>query len=282
MSMPISCMTSMARGFTPLGVMPALNTSRRSFARWRRYPSAIWLRAELPVQRNRTFGFIAREHPTTSLGLATVEFDRSHGLGRDPLKFPSVGREISGGNGIRQLRAVSNVGDGDICENRFEGDAHIIVKQFSAGDTPDVCAYVPADVFGECSQQHDVADCEVSSRFEDAKHFTKYGRLVRAEVDDAVRDNEIDGIIVNGNVFDLTLTELNVSRAEFCRVFAGAREHVIRHVNADDMTGRANLIPSKECVETCAASEIKHRHTELNLRQGKRIAATETKISFSG
>lgn len=86
-----------------LGVMPALNTSRRSFARWRRYPSAIWLRAELPVQRNRTFGFIVREHPTTSLGLATVEFDRSHGLGRDPLKFPSVGREISGGNGIRQL-----------------------------------------------------------------------------------------------------------------------------------------------------------------------------------
>jgi hypothetical protein len=34
--------------------IPALKTSKRSPASWRNKPSAIWLRAELPVQRMRT------------------------------------------------------------------------------------------------------------------------------------------------------------------------------------------------------------------------------------
>src|SRR5216683_2887749 len=44
----------MASGRTWLGLVPALNTSKRSPASWRNRPSAIWLRAEFPVQRMRT------------------------------------------------------------------------------------------------------------------------------------------------------------------------------------------------------------------------------------
>src|SRR5271168_3572550 len=56
MSIPISFIASTASGFNPFGSTPALNGSNSSPATWRRYPSAIWLRAELPVQRKRTFG----------------------------------------------------------------------------------------------------------------------------------------------------------------------------------------------------------------------------------
>src|SRR5688572_7008951 len=44
----------MVCGWRPLGSVPALKTSKRSPARLRSRPSAIWLLAELPVQRNRT------------------------------------------------------------------------------------------------------------------------------------------------------------------------------------------------------------------------------------
>src|SRR5580700_2660464 len=56
MPIPISLITSTASGFNPLGSIPALSGSNSPPATCRKYPSAIWLRAELPVQRNRTFG----------------------------------------------------------------------------------------------------------------------------------------------------------------------------------------------------------------------------------
>src|SRR5438094_5511433 len=52
--MPISFITSMVRGCSPFGFVPALTTSNLLSARFRNKPSAIWLRAELPVHRNST------------------------------------------------------------------------------------------------------------------------------------------------------------------------------------------------------------------------------------
>src|SRR3989442_6634328 len=52
--MLISFITSMVRGCSPFGFVPALTTSNLLSARFRNKPSAIWLRAELPVHRNST------------------------------------------------------------------------------------------------------------------------------------------------------------------------------------------------------------------------------------
>ena len=57
MSIPISFMASMARGFSPLGSIPRA----QGFESISRHmpeiaPSAIWLRAEFPVHRKRTLG----------------------------------------------------------------------------------------------------------------------------------------------------------------------------------------------------------------------------------
>src|SRR5437762_844212 len=52
--MPSSAITAIASGRTWLGRVPALNTAYRSPPRWRHKPSAIWLRAELPVHRIST------------------------------------------------------------------------------------------------------------------------------------------------------------------------------------------------------------------------------------
>ena len=53
-SMPISAVTCLTYGFTPVGVIPALSALNLSPQRWFRKASAICERAELWVQRNRT------------------------------------------------------------------------------------------------------------------------------------------------------------------------------------------------------------------------------------
>src|SRR5215208_4992009 len=57
MSMPISSIALIARGLTRVASVPALMASNRSPARCLSSPSAIWLLAELWVQRNRTLLF---------------------------------------------------------------------------------------------------------------------------------------------------------------------------------------------------------------------------------
>src|SRR5919112_3560504 len=66
MSMPISSIALMARGLTRVASVPALIASKRSPARCLSSPSAIWLLAELWVQRNRT-----RARPLGSAAVAT-------------------------------------------------------------------------------------------------------------------------------------------------------------------------------------------------------------------
>src|ERR1700686_5176129 len=57
--MPSSLITAIASGLTRPGRVPALLTSKRSAASWASNPSAIWLRAELPVQRIKTRFFMS-------------------------------------------------------------------------------------------------------------------------------------------------------------------------------------------------------------------------------
>jgi hypothetical protein len=54
MSMPTSPRTLTVSGFTPFGSTPALTTSNAGPPSRRRSASAIWLRAELPVQTKMT------------------------------------------------------------------------------------------------------------------------------------------------------------------------------------------------------------------------------------
>src|SRR5215207_1156410 len=57
MSMPISSIAIMARGLTRAASVPAENASKQSPDKCLSSPSAIWLLAELWVQRNRTLLF---------------------------------------------------------------------------------------------------------------------------------------------------------------------------------------------------------------------------------
>src|SRR5258708_28429222 len=61
MSIPGWFIAAMASGRTRVGLVPAEKTPKLWPASWRHRPSAIWLLAELPVQRMRIrFGFVIK------------------------------------------------------------------------------------------------------------------------------------------------------------------------------------------------------------------------------
>jgi len=55
MSTPASFITATARSFNLPGFTPAENAIKSLLRKWLAHPSAIWLRQEFPVQRNKTF-----------------------------------------------------------------------------------------------------------------------------------------------------------------------------------------------------------------------------------
>ena len=97
--MPISRNTVIACGRTKLGCRPALKTSKRSPASWRSRPSAIWLRATLPVQTISTFCLSidpsdARGGSAVPLALKPERQEKIVSAGRSPihLSHPGAGQ----------------------------------------------------------------------------------------------------------------------------------------------------------------------------------------------
>jgi hypothetical protein len=57
---------------------------------------------------------------------------------------------------------------------------------------------------------NDVGDGEASAGSEDAGDFAQNAGLVGGEVDDAVGDDDVDALVVEGDLLDVALDELDV------------------------------------------------------------------------
>src|SRR6266852_634648 len=91
-------MASIASGRTRLGLVPALSTSKRSPASCLRRPSAIWLRAELPVHRIRTRFLALIVHPVKQGSCRNSSYE----LGGDKagnIRRANTGERVGGGPG---------------------------------------------------------------------------------------------------------------------------------------------------------------------------------------
>src|SRR6516225_6583105 len=102
MSMPRSFMTLTASGLSCVGWAPALAASKRSPANWRRNPSAIWLRHEFAVHRNKTRGrFIT--FFSFQLGLLVPPFTNEQENHMDTRRPSGTDRAASTGQVARSL-----------------------------------------------------------------------------------------------------------------------------------------------------------------------------------
>src|SRR5690242_16759722 len=76
----------------------------------------------------------------------------------------------------------------------------------------------------------------------------------------------------------LAKAKLDIRHDDFPCILALLLQHLMRHIDADHTTGRADLAGSKEAIEAGAAAEIDHRFAWLQRGDRLRVAAAEAEI----
>ena len=99
--------------------------------------------------------------------------------------------------------------------------------------------------------------------------------LVAGQVDDAVRDDDIDGVVGQRDGLDLALQELDILDARLLLVFAGERQHFVGHVEAVGLARGADAARRKQHVDAAAGAEVEHGLAGLQLGERRRVAAAE-------
>ena len=71
-------------------------------------------------------------------------------------------------------------------------------------------------------------------------------------------------VVRQRDVLDLALEELDVLHAGFALVLAGQRQHLVGHVEAVSLAGRADAARREQHVDAAARAEIEHRLAGLS------------------
>ena len=138
-----------------------------------------------------------------------------------------------------------------------------------ARQAADVCAHRSLDRFGEGLQHDRVGDHQPSAGPQDAEGLPEDLPLVGREVDDAVRDDDVDRGVGHREVLDLAEPELDVRVLALLRVLPRPREHLRRHVHADHPAVRADPVGREEAVEPGAASPGRARSRRVSGRRAR-------------
>src|SRR5205807_3811606 len=144
-----------------------------------------------------------------------------------------------------------------------------------ARDAADPEFHAFANVRRNVSAKDNIGNRESSARLQNAKRFANHAVLISRKIDDAVGDDDVDGIIGERNIFDGSFEEFYVFGAGFFLIFAGQREHFVRHVKPISFTGGPDSLGGKDDVNAAAGAEIENGLARLQFHEGGRIAAPQ-------
>ena len=103
----------------------------------------------------------------------------------------------------------------------------------------------------------------------------KTGGLVAGEVDDAVGDDHVDRVVGERDVLDRALEELDVLDPGLALVLPRQLEHLVGHVEAVGLAGRADPPGREQDVDPAAGAEVEDRLALVQLGDRGRVAAAE-------
>ena len=112
---------------------------------------------------------------------------------------------------------------------------------------------------------HDVRDGEPAAGLQDAERLGEHAVLVGRQVDDAVRDDHVHGVVGQRDGLDLALEELDVAHAGLALVLARQGEHLVGHVEAVRLAGGPDAPGRQQHVDAAARAEIEHGLARLQL-----------------
>ena len=99
--------------------------------------------------------------------------------------------------------------------------------------------------------------------------------FVGREIDDAVRDDDIDRVVGQRDVLDFAFQELDIGDARLLLVFARQRQHVVRHVQTVGFAGWADALCREQHIDAAAGAKIENSFSGPKIDQRGRIAAPE-------
>src|SRR6267142_1452314 len=149
----------------------------------------------------------------------------------------------------------------------------ILLECAGAAADPELHAF--ANVRGNFTANNDIGDGKAPAGFEDTEGFAEDAILIAGKIDDAVGDDDVDGVVRQRNVLNGALEEFDVFDAGFFLSFAGEREHFVRHVQTVSLAGGADAFCGEDDVDAAARAEIENDFAGLKLRESRWIAATE-------
>ena len=135
--------------------------------------------------------------------------------------------------------------------------------------------HAAAHLFRHVAADNHVGDGEAAAGLQDAEGFAQDLVLVGREINHAIRNDDIDGVVGQGNVFDFALQKLDVLDSGLALVLAGEGQHFIGHVEAVSFAGGADAPGGQQHVDAASGAEIEDGFAGIELGQGGRIAATQ-------
>ena len=130
---------------------------------------------------------------------------------------------------------------------------------------------------GELVIGDNVADSQATARPEDPVHLGEHPRLVRGQVDNAVRDHDVDGVRGERDLLDIALQELDVRRAGLVAVLDRQSEHLLGHIEPVHLASRSDALGREQHVDTAARPEVEHGLAGMKVCDSRGVAATEAR-----
>ena len=125
-----------------------------------------------------------------------------------------------------------------------------------SGKTRGPQRHAVAQLGGNRPPHDDVGDRQPTSRPQDSEYFAEHPILVDRQVDDAVGDDDINGLVGERDALDLPLEELHVRGPGLASVASGQLQHLIGHVQPVDMAAQAHPLSAEKYISTPTRPQV--------------------------
>src|ERR1035438_4956806 len=154
----------------------------------------------------------------------------------------------------------------------------VIVNNESSGDAACPQCHEALKVIGDFLLKDDVGDRKKSAVLEDAERFSQDDVLIDSEVDDAVRNDDIDRLIWERNIFDSAQEELSVLHTGFHLVLSSKINHFRCHIKSVHLACWPDATRGEEHVNTTARTEVENDLTGEQRRERGWIRSEEHRV----
>src|ERR1051326_5320041 len=119
----------------------------------------------------------------------------------------------------------------------------------SASDAADPQLHALSHFGRHFAPHYHIGNRETTARLQHTESFSQHAILVAREVNDAIRDDDIDRAIRQWDVLDLAVEELDVGETALAFVLFCERLHFIRHIEAVGLSGWADALCREQDVD---------------------------------